>query len=109
VGKMALTPEVLVLIAGRFKALAETARLQILNCLREGELTVGELVEETGLSQANVSRHLQILFTLHFVVRRKEGLYVYYNLADPTVFKLCDIMCSRLEVEAKARRKMLAS
>lgn len=96
------------LVAERFKALAEPARLQILNCLRGGELTVTELVEETEFGQANVSKHLQLLHTLGFVNRRKEGLYVYYALADKSVFQLCDVMCGRLEAEMKARRKLLA-
>ena len=106
-GHLALTPEVLVLVAERFKALAEPARLQILNCLRAGELTVSELVEQTELGQANVSKHLQLLHALGFVSRRKEGLFVFYALADRSVFKLCDVMCGRLETEMKARRKLL--
>jgi DNA-binding transcriptional ArsR family regulator len=108
-GNVRLTPEVLVLVAERFKALSEPARLSILNCLRAHEMTVSELVEETGLGQANVSKHLQLLHTLGFVRRRKEGLYVYYELADPSVFHLCDVMCGRIEAEFRARRKMLAS
>ena len=103
-----LTPELLTLVAERFKALAEPARLQILNELRAGEMTVGELVDSTGLGQANVSKHLQMLHGMHFVSRRKDGLFVYYALADRTVFQLCDMMCGRLEAEAKARRKLLA-
>lgn len=107
-GNLSMTPELLALVAARFKALAEPARLEILNALRTRELTVGELVEETGLGQANVSKHLQLLFGLGFVNRRKDGLFVYYGLADKTVFQLCDIMCGRIEAEAKARRKLLA-
>ncbi len=106
--RLALTPEVLVLIAERFKALAEPVRLQILNCLRSGEMTVTELVEETGLGQANVSKHLQLLHSLGFVSRRKDGLFVFYAIGDKRVFQLCDIMCGRLESETKARRKLLA-
>ena len=105
---LALTPEVLVLVAERFKALAEPARLHILNRLRRGEMTVTELVDQTALGQANVSKHLQLLHTLGFVSRRKEGLFVYYALADKGVFQLCDIMCGRLEVEMKARHRLLA-
>lgn len=108
-GKLALTPEVIALISERFRALAEPARLQILSCLRQGEMTVTELVDETSLGQANVSKHLQLLHTLGFVTRRKEGLYTYYALADRSVFSLCDIMCDRLEAEAKSRRRLLAS
>lgn len=105
---MPLTPELLVLVAARFKALAEPARLQILNALRRGELVVNDLVEETGLGQANVSKHLQLLHGLGFVNRRKDGLFVYYALADRSVFELCDIMCGQMEAEMKARRKVLA-
>ena len=107
-GTPRLTPELLEIIAGRFKALGEPARLQILNALRGGEMTVSELVERTELGQANVSKHLQLLFGSGFVTRRKEGLFVYYGLADRDVFRLCDIMCGRIEAETSARRKALA-
>lgn len=88
-----LTNEQLELVAGRFKALAEPARLRILDALRDGELSVGELGDRTGLNQANLSKHLQLLHTLEFVVRRKNGLFVYYSLTNEDVFLLCDIMC----------------
>ena len=107
--KTALTPEVLTLVAERFKVLAEPARLQILNVLRRRELSVSELVEATGLGQANVSKHLQLLYAQGFVSRRKEGLYAYYTIADDRVFQLCDMMCDRLGTEATARRRMLTS
>ncbi len=102
-----LTPELLELIAERFKALSEPVRLQILNVLRAEEMTVTELVEETGLGQANLSKHLQLLHTLGFVTRRKDGLYVYYALANADVFRLCDIMCGRLGQETLRRRRVL--
>jgi DNA-binding transcriptional ArsR family regulator len=109
VSQVKLTPELIELIAARFKALAEPARLQILNALRGGEMTVSDLVEETGMGQANVSKHLQSLYAAGFVDRRKEGLFVYYLLATKDVFRLCDIMCGRIEHELSARRKALAS
>lgn len=102
-----LTPEVLDLVAERFRALGEPARLSILNTLRAGELTVTELMHETGLGQANVSKHLQLLHALGFVDRRKDGLFVYYSLAGDDVFLLCDIVCGRLAAEADARSRML--
>jgi DNA-binding transcriptional ArsR family regulator len=104
-----LNPEMLELIAGRFKMLAEPVRLAILDCLRSGEKTVSELVDESGLAQANVSKHLQLLHTAGFVTRRKDGLFVRYALADRAVFRLCDIMCARLESEAASRQRILAS
>jgi DNA-binding transcriptional ArsR family regulator len=106
-GEMTMTHEIIALVAERFKALAEPARLHILNALRGGEKTVSELMEETGLGQANASKHLQVLHGLGFVERRKEGLFVHYRLADDSVFELCDIMCGRLVEEARARSEML--
>lgn len=103
-----LTPEMIELVAERFRALAEPARLRIMQALRGGEQTVGELVEATDLGTANVSKHLQLLHAAGFVGRRKEGLYVYYGLAGEDVFRLCDIMCGRLEAEAESRRRVLA-
>lgn len=105
--KTHLTPDMIELVAERFRALAEPARLQIMNVLRDGEQAVGELVEDTGLGTANLSKHLQHLHAAGFVTRRKEGLFVYYRLADSDVFQLCEIMCNRLDAEAKSRRKVL--
>ena len=107
--KPALTPEIIALVAERFKALAEPARLQILHSLIAKEMTVSDLVAETGYSQANVSKHLQLLHAHGFVSRRKEGLHVCYRLADRSIVRLCDIMCDRLAAELKTRQKMLAS
>ena len=107
--KIALTPELLTLIAERFKVLAEPARLEILNTIRRRELSVSEIVEGTGLGQANVSKHLQLLHAHGFVARRKEGLYAYYSLADERVFQLCEMMCDRLSSQATVRRRLLAS
>lgn len=107
--KHKLTGEVIELVAQRFKALAEPARLQILTALRSREMTVTELVNHTALGQANLSKHLQILHNLGFVARRKTGLFVHYMLADRCVFQLCEIMCDRIEAEAKVHRRLLAS
>lgn len=92
-----LPDELLEQIATRFRGLAEPARLRILDALRNGELTVGDLGRQTGLNQANLSKHLQLLHSLGFVVRRKDGLFVYYALKDKDVFQLCDIMCGRID------------
>ena len=102
-----LTPDLMDLVAERFKALAEPARLQILQALRDGEQTVTELVEATGLGQANVSKHLQLLHGLGFVERRKDGLYVHYRLGGDDIFLMCDLMCGRIEDETARRREVL--
>lgn len=103
-----LSADMIQLVAGRFRALGEPARLEIMQALRGGERTVGELVDATELGTANVSKHLQLLLAAGFVTRRKDGLYVYYGLASVDVFRLCDIMCGRIEAEAKVRQRVLA-
>jgi ArsR family transcriptional regulator len=104
--KTVLTADVIKLVAERFKVLAEPARLEILNTLRSGERSVSELVRETGLGQANLSKHLQLLHAHGFVARRKEGVSVYYALAE-SVDELCDIMTRQLNAQVTSRRRAL--
>jgi DNA-binding transcriptional ArsR family regulator len=102
-----MSPALLRELAERFKALGEPGRLQLLAELRGGERSVTELATSTGLGQANVSKHLQQLCAAGFISRRKEGTYAYYALADEEVFRLCDVMCGRVESEQKERRAAL--
>jgi ArsR family transcriptional regulator len=102
-----MSSELLTLVAERFKALSDPARLRLLNVMRPGEQSVGDLVEATELSQANVSKHLSQLHALGFVKRRKEGLYVYYALVDKDIFWLCDVMCGRIEAELKNQTRIV--
>ena len=67
------------------KALSSPHRLEILELLAQGERTVESLASEIGLSLANASQHLQALRQASLVDSRKDGLHVYYRLADPAV------------------------
>jgi DNA-binding transcriptional ArsR family regulator len=97
----ALPEQLLHQVAECFRLLGEPARLRIINVLRQHrELTVTQLVELTGLSQANLSKHLQLLHAASFVSRRREGLHVWYAVADRDTIELCDRMRARLEAEA---------
>lgn len=101
-GRFILTDGVLPLVAERFKALSEPARLALLRALQYGEQTVNQLVSDTGLGQANVSKHLQVLHAHGFVKRRKNGLFVHYVLADRQIMKLCELMSLRVNEHATA-------
>ena len=107
--KTRLSAEQIELIAERFHALSEPARLHLMNALREGERSVGDRVEITELGTANVSKHLQLLHAAGFVTRRKEGLFVFYGLAGAHVFRLCDLMCEQIEAEVEVRRQVFAA
>lgn len=96
-----MTPQLAERVAKRFRVLGEPARLALLQELQGGPATVGALVERTGLGQANVSRHLQLLHAAGFVGRRREGSHVHYGLTDPEVLRLCELMCGRVADEVR--------
>jgi DNA-binding transcriptional ArsR family regulator len=81
------------LIARRFGVLAEPMRIKLIDQLREGEATVGELVASTRASQQNVSKHLGVLAGAGIVRRRREGTRVRYSIADEGVLDLCAEVC----------------
>ena len=74
------------------KALASPHRLELLELLGQGERTVDSLATEIGVSIANVSQHLQALRQASLVESRKQGLFVYYRLADPAISDLCRVL-----------------
>jgi DNA-binding transcriptional ArsR family regulator len=69
-----------------------TERLQIINALREYELNVTQVVEHLRIPKANVSQHLAVLRQKRVVVTRREGLNVYYRIANPKIIQACDLM-----------------
>jgi DNA-binding transcriptional ArsR family regulator/rhodanese-related sulfurtransferase len=79
------------------KALSNPHRLEMLELLAQGERTVDSLATEIGLSLANASQHLQALRQAALVESRKDGLFVYYRLADPDVFELSKVIRSVAE------------
>ena len=88
-------------VASYFGVLSEPLRLKIINTVCRGEKTVGEIVEIVGSSQANVSKHLQILTQAGVIDRRKEGTSVIYSMADKSVFDLCRTVCNRIASNLK--------
>jgi DNA-binding transcriptional ArsR family regulator len=91
-----LPDEALAQVAAYFQALSEPTRLQILNFLRQGERSVGELAQLCSYSAANVSRHLALL-TQHGLLRRESrGNSAFYSIADPSVYALCDLVCGNI-------------
>ncbi|BAU15842.1 ArsR family bacterial regulatory protein (plasmid) [Leptolyngbya sp. NIES-3755] len=74
-----------------FRGFSDPSRLSILNALRNGPVTVSEIVHRTGLSQSNVSNHLSCLRCCDLVVREQQGRFMYYELADVRIAKLLDL------------------
>lgn len=88
-----LTRPALEIVAARFRALSDASRLQILQLLFKEERSVQELCELTGMSQANVSKHLSVLAEQGIVERRRQGLFAYYSIGDRSIIEMCDIVC----------------
>jgi DNA-binding transcriptional ArsR family regulator len=84
------------LIAQRFRVLGEPMRIKLLDQLRAGDATVGELRAALGASQQNVSKHLGVLHQAGLVSRTKDGTATRYAIADDSVFELCEHVCGGL-------------
>ncbi len=95
------------MVAHRFAVLAEPMRLRVLKALFDGEKNVTHLVEALGGTQSNVSRHLQTLTAAGILERRKEGLEVYYSIADRSIYNLCELVCGSLEKQLAKQAKAL--
>jgi DNA-binding transcriptional ArsR family regulator len=90
-------PEPLVdLLAQRFRVLGEPMRIKLLDHLRDGGASVGELQAALGASQQNLSKHLATLHAAGMVNRTKQGNRTLYAISDPSVFELCDQVCGSL-------------
>ena len=87
-----------------FKAFGDPSRLKILWLLSENELTVGEIVDQVGLSQPTVSRHLAILKEAGIVSDRREKQRVFYALNKESVQACCLGFCNCLEIEGVTRK-----
>jgi DNA-binding transcriptional ArsR family regulator len=95
-----LTDSLVELISERFRALSEPTRIRLLDRLRDGEATVGELTAATGATQQNVSKHLGVLTAAGILGRERDGNFVRYRIVDPTIFELCELVCGRLREQS---------
>jgi len=102
-----LTASALVQVADYFKVLSELSRLQVLCTLKSGSKNVSEVMDATGLGQANVSKHLKILAQAGIVTRQPQGVSVYYQIADPLIFDLCELVCQSLEIRLQEQSQQL--
>ena len=83
-------------VAAYFNVLSEPARLRIMYAICTGEKSVSEVVQMCGSSQANISRHLMALHKAGVLQRRKEGVIVYYSIADNATVEMCQTVCAKI-------------
>lgn len=92
-----LPQPVLERVSERFRLLSDPSRLRLINELHaHGELSVGELVERSGLSYASVSKHLALLRMHGSLKRRRDGTRIFYAINDPWIGELCEVVCRSL-------------
>ncbi len=99
--KSLLSTEQLAAVARLFGVLAEPSRLALLQALRAGPLNVSELMEACHMKQANVSKHLGVLYDHRLVKRERDGISIRYEIADPMIFSLCNLVCGKMERDAQ--------
>ncbi len=90
------------------KGMAHPKRIQILNALKGGEKTVGELTRLTAISQANVSQHLALLRQLGLLETRRDGTNIYYAISDRRVIEACELVRSCIGERLKRSQIALA-
>jgi len=96
-----LSPDQLAAVSRLFAVLSEASRLALLQALHAGALSVSELMSVCAMKQANVSKHLAVLHDHHLVRRHRNGTSVRYEIADPMIFSLCNLVCGKMERDAK--------
>ncbi len=96
-----MSPGQLAAVSRLFCVLSEASRLALLQVLHDGPLSVNELVGASGMKQANVSKHLAVLHDHRLVKRERRGNSVLYEIADPMIFSLCNLVCGKMERDAK--------
>jgi len=104
---MTVNPSALTQVADYFKVLSELSRLQVLCSLKSGSKNVTEIMEETELGQANVSKHLKILAQSGIVSRTPQGVSVYYEIVEPFIFDLCELVSDRLSIRLQEQSQQL--
>lgn len=90
-----------------FQALAHPTRIAIVEALRAGEVSAGQLVQELQLEQANASQHLAVLRSKQVIVNRKMGNQVFYALRDPVLIEVLDILKRYFFSQLKQTRSMI--
>ena len=90
------------------KTLANPKRLEIIYALKEGELSAGELVKRLGIPKANVSQHLAILRQRRVVVSRRDGVNIYYSIANPKIVQACALMREMLMEQIKEDNRLVS-
>ena len=101
--------EVFESVARYFTLLSEPSRLRIMHAICQAEKSVNQIVEETGFTQTNVSRHLGLMYQGGVLSRRREGAQVFYRVSDASFTELCRTVCIRVAAELEGNKDVKRS
>ncbi|MHB8138114.1 MAG: ArsR/SmtB family transcription factor [Smithellaceae bacterium] len=88
------------------KTFANDKRLEIINLLKEREMSNSELMQKTGLPKVNISQHMNVLKTKGVVLARRDGIQLYYRIANPKIIQACNLMREVLMDQLVEKEKM---
>jgi DNA-binding transcriptional ArsR family regulator len=91
------------------KVFSNAKRLEVLNILRDKEMTASDLIDRIGLSKANLSQHMSILKSKGVVLTRREGVNIYYRISNPKIIQACDLMREVLLEQLQEKGRMVAT
>lgn len=85
--------------ADLFRVMSAPMRLRIINCLCDGEKNVSYLLTRVNTTQPNMSQHLNTLYQAGVLAKRREGVQIFYRIADQRVVSICEAMCHHIAVQ----------
>ena len=91
------------------KIFSNAKRMEIINVLKDREVSASDLIEKIGLSKANLSQHMGVLRSKGVVLARREGVNVYYRIANPKIIQACALMREVLLEQLREKGKMGSS
>lgn len=90
------------------KIFSNDKRLEIINLLKDKEMSNAELMQKTGLPKVNISQHMNILKSKGVVLARREGIQLYYRIANPKIIQACSLMREVMVDQLMEREKMVS-
>jgi ArsR family transcriptional regulator len=79
--------------ADLFRVMSAPMRLKIINCLCDGEKNVSYLLTRVSTTQPNMSQHLNTLYQAGILAKRREGVQIFYRIADQRIVSICEAVC----------------
>ena len=107
-GEAVVTSPIYQVKADFFKTLGHPARIRVLQLLREGERSVGDLIPEVGIEASHLSQQLGVLRRAGVLRMRREGSTVFYSVADPRIFQLLEVAKAILSTSLAGSTELLA-